>query len=334
METKKIPFFVRLKKAIFNFDEYKIFSEEKLSKTIKYLLKLVLIFTIVIAASLTWKIVDEMNKAIVDFRNESPEFSFQDNTLVIQGETKRIVKGDESGYFGFIVDSETDNLKDVEETNNYQRVVSILKDKIVIKDAEGIESSITYEQLSKTYDLTNINKASILLLLSGNDMVKIYAIFAVTAFIYLYIIYLIQFLLDILLLSVVGYLLSKIIGIKFEYKSIFNMSAYALTLPIILYMIYMVVNLFTGFTIKYFEIAYNAIAYIYIITAMLMIKSDLIKQQIEVGKIIAEQKKIREEKKEQENKEKEDKKPKEDKKEKKEKKEDKGEEGTPEGNGA
>lgn len=334
METKKIPFFVRLKKAIFNFDEYKIFSEEKLSKTIKYLLKLVLIFTIVIAASLTWKIVDEMNKAIVDFRNESPEFSFQDNTLVIQGETKRIVKGDESGYFGFIVDSETDNLKDVEETNNYQRVVSILKDKIVIKDVEGIESSITYEQLSKTYDLTNINKASILLLLSGNDMVKIYAIFAVTAFIYLYIIYLIQFLLDILLLSVVGYLLSKIIGIKFEYKSIFNMSAYALTLPIILYIIYMVVNLFTGFTIKYFEIAYNAIAYIYIITAMLMIKSDLIKQQIEVGKIIAEQKKIREENKEKENKEKEDKKPKEDKKEKKEKKENNKEEGTPEGNQA
>ena len=334
METKKIPFFVRLKKAIFNFDEYKIFSEEKLSKTIKYLLKLVLIFTIVIAASLTWKIVDEMNKAIVDFRNESPEFSFQDNTLVIQGETKRIVKGDESGYFGFIVDSETDNLKDVEETNNYQRVVSILKDKIVIKDVEGIESSITYEQLSKTYDLTNINKASILLLLSGNDMVKIYAIFAVTAFIYLYIIYLIQFLLDILLLSVVGYLLSKIIGIKFKYKSIFSMSAYALTLPIILYMIYMVVNLFTGFTIKYFEIAYNAIAYIYIITAMLMIKSDLIKQQIEVGKIIAEQKKIREENKEKENKEKEDKKPKEDKKEKKEKKENNKEEGTPEGNQA
>jgi Sec-independent protein translocase protein TatA len=96
----------------------------------------------------------------------------------------------------------------------------------------------------------------------------------------------------------------------------------------------MIVNLFTGFTIKYFEIAYNAIAYIYIITAMLMIKSDLIKQQIEVGKIVEEQKKVREEKKEQENKEKEDKKPKEDKKEKKKDKEEKQEEGTPEGNQA
>ena len=166
-------------------------------------------------------------------------------------------------------------------------------------------------------------------------MTKIYVAFAVISFVYLYIIYLIRFLLDILLLSVVAYLLAKIIGVKFKYQSIFNISVYALTLSIILYGVYMIINLFTGFTIKYFEIAYNAIAYIYIITAMLMMKSDLIKQQIEVGKIVEEQKKIREEKKqEQENKEK-DKKTKEDKKEKKEKKEEsKDQEGTPEGNQA
>lgn len=166
METKKTSFFVRLKKAIFNFDEYKVFSEEKISKSIKYLLKLVLIFTIIISAALTYKIVDEVNKVIVNFKNESPEFSFQDNTLVIEGENKRIVKGDESGYFGLIVDSEKDNLSDIEEINYYQRVVSILKDKIVIRDVEGIESSITYKQLSQNYDLSNINKESILQFLS------------------------------------------------------------------------------------------------------------------------------------------------------------------------
>ncbi len=168
----------------------------------------------------------------------------------------------------------------------------------------------------------------------GDNMIKIYAIFAVISFVYLYIIYLIQFLLDALLLSVVGYLLSKIIGVKLNYKAIFNMSVYALTLSIILYGVYMVVNLFTGFTIKYFEIAYNAIAYIYIITAMLIIKSDLIKQQVEVGKIVQEQKKIREENKSKEENKKEDKKEEKPKKEKKEKKEDNKEEGTPEGNQA
>lgn len=331
METKKISFFVRLKNAIINFDEYKTFSEEKVSSAIKYILKLVLIFTFIIAIALTWKVVQESNILINDFKNECPEFSFQDDTLVIEGDNKKIVKGDESGYFGFIVDSEKENLSDVEESGDYQRVIAVLKDKVVIKNVDNIETSSTYKQLGQSYNFNNINKSSVLEFLSENNMAKIFAIFAAISFVYLYIVYLIQILLDTLLLSVVGYLFSKIIGIKFKYKSIFNMSAYALTLPIILYMIYIVVNLFTGFNIKYFEIAYNAIAYIYIVTAMLMIKSDLIKQQIEVGKIVEEQKKIREEKKEEQEKEqpKEDKPKKEDKK-----KKDKDEGQAPEGNQA
>ncbi len=336
METKKIPFFVRLKNAIINFDEYKTFSEEKISSAIKYILKLVLIFTFIIAIALTWKVVQEANILINDFKNECPEFSFKDNLLVIEGDNKKIVKGDESGYFGFIVDSEKEKLSDVEEAGDYQRVIAVLKDKIVIKNVDNIETSSTYKQLGQSYNFNNLNKTSILQFLSGNNMTKIFAIFAAISFVYLYVVYLIQILLDILLLSVVGYLFSKIIGIKFKYKSIFNMSAYALTLSIILYIIYIVVNLFTGFTIKHFEIAYNAIAYIYIITAMLMIKSDLIKQQIEVGKIVEEQKKIREEKKKEEEREKEqpkdDKPKKEDKKEKNKNKPEEGE--APQGNQA
>ena len=88
-------------------------------------------------------------------------------------------------------------------------------------------------------------------------------------------------------------------------------------LSIVLYLIYICVNITTGFTIKYFDLAYEIISYIYIITAILMIKSDLIKQQIEIGKIVEEQKKVREEKKQEDN---EEEKPKEDKEEKKEKK--------------
>lgn len=109
------------------------------------------------------------------------------------------------------------------------------------------------------------------------------------------------------------------------------MSVYALTLSVVLYMIYIVINLFTSFTIKYFEIAYNAISYVYILTAMLMIRSDSIKQQMEVEKIVEEQNKIREENKEEKKEEKQ----KEDQpKEKDNKKKEKPENGTPEGNEA
>lgn len=334
METKKISFFNRIKDAVINFDKYLGFSEEKLSVAIKYILKLALIFTLIITIALTVKIVQEANNAIASFQNEAPEFNFQNNELIIEGDKQKIIEGDESGYFGVIVDAQNENLSDVGEAADYQRVIGVLKDKLVVKDVEGVETSLTYEELSKNYDLNNINKNTVLQFLSGNNMTKIYAIFVVIVFIYFFIVYLIQFLFDILLLSVVGYLLAKIVGVKFKYKSIFNMSIYAITLSIILYLSYMIINLFTGFTIKYFEIAYNAIAYIYMITAMLMIKSDLIKQQIEVGKIVEEQKKIREEKKQEEENKQEDKKPKEDKKEKKEKKENNKDEGQPEGSKA
>lgn len=331
MKEKKVSFFKRAKNAIMDFEEYLKFSEEKLSIAIKYTLKLTLIFTLIITIALMVKIIQEANNAITNFERTAPEFGFKNNELVIEGEKFKIVEGDESGYFGFIVDTQNENLKNINETGDYQRVIGLLKNKIVIRDVEGVETSLSYEELGRIYDLNNINKNSITQFLSENS-IKIYVIFALVIFIYFFIVYLIQFLLDILLLSVVGYLLSKIVGVKLNYKSIFNISAYAITLSIILYGVYIIVNLFTGFTIKYFEIAYNAIAYIYIITAMLTIKSDLIKQQIEVGKIVEEQEKIRKEKVQEE--EKKDKKPNKDKKEKKENKEEKGQEGEPQGNQA
>jgi len=333
MKTKKVSFFKRIRDAVINFDEYLSISEEKLSVAIKYIIKLALIFTFIITIALTVKIVQEANNLIISFQNEAPQFGFRNNELVIEGDNQKIIKGDESGYFGVVVDTQKQVLNDVEETSDYQRIIGFLKDKIVIRDVEGIETSLTYEDLSKDYDLSNVDKNAIIKFISENST-KIYVILAVVIFVYFFIVYLIQFLLDIILLSVVGYLLAKIVGVKLKYRAIFNMSAYAITLSIILYGIYMIVNLFTGFTIKYFEIAYNAIAYIYIITAMLTIKSDLIKQQIEVGKIEEEQRKIREEKKQKEEEEQKNKEEEKPKKEKKEKKEDNKEEGTPEGNGA
>ena len=335
MEQKKVGFFKRVKNAITNFDGYKIFAEENISVAIKYLLKIMIIFAIIITTGLAIKLANEVNKSIGIFKEECPDFKFEDNNLIIEGENKQFIKGDENGFFGVIIDSEKDNLADVEKANEYQRIIAVLKDKIVIKNVENIESSITYQQLSQNYDISNMNKQTILELASNENMAKIYAIFVVISIVYLFVIYLIQVILDVLLLSVIGFLLSKIIGLEFKYKSIFNMSVYSLTLSIVLYMIYIIVNLFTGFEIKYFEIAYNAIAYIYIITAMLMIKSDLIKQQGELTKIVQVQKKIREEKKEEDNKEEKEKKE-EQKKDKKqeEKEDDKGEEQTPEGSKA
>ena len=188
----------------------------------------------------------------------------------------------------------------------------------MVMKTQDSKTSITYEDISKNQEINGFSKQKILDYVNSNVIISIYVAFCIATFLVIFIAYSIQILLDVLLLSIIGIIMSKIAGVSLKYKEVFNMSVYALTLSIFLYLIYMCANIMTGITIKYFDLAYQIISYIYIITAILMIKSDLIKQQIEVGKIVEEQKKVREEK-QQENKEKEEK-PEENKKENKEKK--------------
>ncbi len=315
MEQKKIPFFKRLKNAITNFDEYQKFSQEKLGTAIRYFLKLMLIFSILISGFLTARMYKEIETIKTSFAEECPDFRIENNTLLIEGENKKYEK--DIGYetLGLIVDSENTDLTE-EQNGQYQRIIAFYKDRMVMKTMDT-KTSMTYEDISKNQNINGLSKQQILDYANSNEMLVIYSIFFVVTIIFVFIAYSIQILLDIFLLSIIGLIMSKIAAVKLKYKEVFNMSIYALTLSIVLYLIYICVNISTGFTIKYFDLAYQIISYIYIVTAILMIKSDLIKQQIEVGKIIEEQKKVREEKKQEDN---EEEKPKEDKKEKKEKK--------------
>ena len=94
--------------------------------------------------------------------------------------------------------------------------------------------------------------------------------------------------LDIFTLSIFGLFTCLIAKIKMNYKAVFNMSIYAITLSLILRTIYVVVTMLTSFEIKYFEVMYIAVAYITLAAAIFLIKSDVIKQHLELMKIIEE----------------------------------------------
>jgi hypothetical protein len=336
MKQKKENFFKRLKNAVTNFDKYREYADEKVSVATKYILKLVLIFSIIIAVSLTIRTALELNRVIESFRESCPDFKIENNSLVMQEENNNFTISDSSNTLCLIINSEKQSLTEIEEANNYQSIIAILKDKIVLRNSFSMESSTTYEQLGETYELNNITKQGILSYITSENIAKLFLTLIIIFTIYMFIEYLIQILLDIIILSIIGFLFSRIIGIKFKYKQIFNMSVYAITLSFLLYIIYVVVNIFTGFIINYFEVAYNAIAYIYIMTAMMMIKSDLTKEKVMVGKIVQEQKKVREENKtEEENRDEEDKKEEKQKEKKEKKRKEKEKQGeTPEGSNA
>lgn len=214
-----------------------------------------------------------IKKAIVDFENYS-NFAVEKLSIGIKYFAKLML------IFAFLIS-----------------IAFSYKFSTIINNEEQLQ--IMYNQLADNgLDLKVIDEA--INYVKSNNNFEFYLMLALSITIYTFFIYFSLGIADILLISILGIIISRITRIKLKYKPIFIMSIYALTLPIILNCIYIIVNTLTGFTIDYFGIVYNVIAYIYIITAILIIKTDFIEQQRELIKIVQEQERIKKEQ-EQEN---------------------------------
>ena len=304
-EEKKISFWKRLITSIKDFEQYTELAASDLKITIIYIIKLIAIFTAVVTLIFVYNISKQINGARRYIENEISEISYKDGTLQISDNEPIVLENEESILSKIIIDTselekqkENEYIDKMEETTN---AVLLLKDKIMLK--AGVSNAIvsySYDEISQMYGIEDFNKNHILEQFSGINIAKIYiAIFAIVFF-YLFIIYFTDMLLNILLLAAIGYFTAVILRLRLRYAAVCNMAAYSLTLPIILNIIYVILNEFTGLYIEYFDIMYIAISYIYIITAILLIKTDVIRKGRELAKIIEEQERVRQEMERQE----------------------------------
>lgn len=119
--------------------------------------------------------------------------------------------------------------------------------------------------------------------------------FAVTAFIIIYIVFCVIIFLNVFIGSILGLIINAFINTKFKYKDLVKISVYAITLPLILLAIYQVVNILWGYTVKYFDYAYDAIFYIYLISVMMTMKAEMIKNMQELQKVVEVEKQVKKE---------------------------------------
>lgn len=122
------------------------------------------------------------------------------------------------------------------------------------------------------------------------DSKTLETMFVIVCMISIFISYFIITLVDILILSIFGVITCFFTKISMKYRAVFNMSVYAITISVILRLVYEGLLLLADFKIKYFNIMYTSVAYICLAAAIFMIRSDLIKQQIELMKVIEEKK--------------------------------------------
>ena len=324
-QTKKRDgFFKTVLKSIKDFDKYEQFGLEGMGRTCLYLLQMVAIITIIVVAVLIYQFSTTMQSAVIYFNDNVQEMSYTDGILTVNSNQKLEVDTNSTIAQKIIVDTSDLTDEQIEQyrtdLNDLNSGIILLKDKILIKNEMLTAiTETTYTDILSQYNITNLDKQSVLDYIYANQS-QVYISVAIVEFIYMFAIYLTSILMDTLVLALLGLIVSRIAGMKLKFSACFSMGVHALTLPIILNILYIILNAFTGYTIKYFQIMYTAISYIYMVAAILIIKSDYIKRQMELDKLKSEQEKVRAElDRQKEEDKKEEEKRKEEKKEQKEK---------------
>lgn len=343
METnEKLGFFKKFYMAIVKIDEYARFLEEKTSKAIGYFTILVLLTSTIFGVISTIDFGLKFSRGY-EFFKTLPEFEYKDGIL----EDGVYASGyDEEFETFFVMDTSKDykNISEVEEHqkesfgNNYLDSsirILVYKSKAFI-DYEGTLIEITYNEFTSETGIESITKQNLIDEYETIGLYGVSGVFFAYGVILNFITMFTTYILDIVMLGILAQILAMIIcRIKMTFSQGITLGCYAITLPIVLSVIYSVVNYFTGFYMEYFSYMTLIIEYLYIVAVIFILKSDKLKMEEELAKIMEKheefkKERIEEEKKEEEPKDKveEDKKEEEkeetDKEEKEESKEDKG----------
>ena len=261
-KTKKIGFFKRFKMAIFELENYIDFLNEKLSKSLMFSLKLVVLLSLIMAISNVIFVYAKYHSPDNYLNEVIPEFTYENSELKIdENETK---------------------------SDEKKQMAQIMKQ--VVPSVTNILGEGTY------------TKADLIHYVQDNQ--RTIVSFGVTAiFIENILDMYIMWLMVAILTSFIGWIALVFLRIKMKYSKLFTLSIYASTLSVILTVIYTMLNAFAGVYIDMFDYLSILIAYIYITAVIYMIRSDLIKQQIElirIATIQAEEKERLEREKEKE----------------------------------
>lgn len=253
----KKSFISQIIESIKNFDSYKKICNDNLSKGFKYFFLLMLIYAVVMTIGTTYQVCDSIKQAQNFIQTELSDLHYDNGILSVNNNEYS------SFYNNYII---IDTSEDA-NIGSYDGNLVFGKSGFKI-NAEGNYLEFNYSNFINK----KIEKSDIV---ESLDVKKYVAIIIMISLIVSYIATCISTLLDILVIALIGLIISNITGNnKIKFKNAFNISIHAITLPVILGMIYFLINTFTGFYIKYFSIMYTIIANIYMITAVLLINAD------------------------------------------------------------
>lgn len=334
--TLKQGFFQKVWNSITKIEKYPDMAAEGLGRAFTYICKIVAILAIVLCLGTIYQTHQMLQEGMRYLKEEFPEFTYKEGRLDVSSD-ERLTISEEDSYVGrTIIDTKTEEEQAINQyINEIEKSGSgmiILKDKVILKNG-AIAGTINYQykELLQQMGITEFTKQNVIDYANSSQIITLYISVFITIFAYSFIMYLLTTLSNAVFLSVFGFLTTWIARIKMRFLAVFNMSIYALTLSIFLNILYIAVNIFTDFNMEYFQVMYVSVAAIYLVAAIFILKTEFVKQQMELMKILQAQEMVKkemeekeqEEKQEQEKKERQEKDKREEKEQKKNQKEDK-----------
>lgn len=305
METKeKIGFFKRIQIAVSKLEEYAKLIEQKWTKALGYLFVLVLLISAVISVIQVMDLNKMFEKAY-SFVNTLPNFTYSKGKI-------------EENIYAYGYDEELSLFFLMDTSRDYQTVDEITNLRVGLKEQYGadyMDAEIKmYAYKSNlyldTYDLVyqmnykeELDAMGIAVATKADTIKNIneigkpailivsYGYLLLTQTISLFVTFILDAIIMMLFIKIIG---AWICGIKFTYSQAFTIAIHAETLPILILLIYNVINYFTGFYMEYISYMLMIIEYVYSVAVIFIIKNEkqLIDQELkEVEKVHEEVKK-------------------------------------------
>ena len=286
-ETKKIGFFKRIKMAIFDLEKYNVFLNENFFVAFKYFLKFILLLVLVFTIATTIELNQKVDTAFNYFSNEFPDFEYKDGELKVSKNVEAYDKKYDAKLIADTGEVSEDKLTSYQGMAKESGTSTILlKDKAII-ETNGLVAELKYSELMETIGITELTKQDVSNQYNQSGfMVKVGTAIFVYSFIILFVQYFFVVLENILIIAIFGWVASKLIGLKLKISKAFVIAIYGLTLSNIINVLYSTVATFTTFEIKYFSMMYFIIGYIYMMAVIFINKADLMNKDDGMGEIL------------------------------------------------
>ena len=266
--NKKLSFFARVISAISDFRIYPFVQREKISTSISYFLKILLLVTLVICIYVFSNVYNVVDKITADFNSVIPEFVLENGVLNAEKRTEYSI---DNGIVILDTNCTAEEIKDLstKDVIGYDYNVLISKDgmNIYIKDmlfATMKFSPIIGEYTKQSFynnilqPFSNMNNQIYFFAITYCAILCVYALLKIT---------------NVLTAMVLVTIFNFLFGNRLKFGDIFKIAAYALTLPIIIETVALIL---IGNVSESVTLIYQLLVCVYVFYALRAIKLDKI----------------------------------------------------------